>query len=137
MTQAILFPDVEVWAINYLSSALAPLVSTYAYADAYVANALPQTRRPRQVIVRRDGGPRLDLVRDAARLTVRVYGRNDGEAAELAALVRALLGAAADGSTPVVRVRELAGPLPVPDANGQPDYRLMTVEVTVKGTPLV
>lgn len=136
MTQAILFPDVEVWATTYLTSALASRPEPYA-ADVYVANLLPQTRRPRQVIVRRDGGPRLDLVRDAARLTVRVYGRNDAEAADLAALVRALIGAAADGSTPVVRVRELAGPLPVPDANGQPDYRLFTVEVTVKGSPLV
>lgn len=134
--QPIVFPDVEAWAVNLLTSALAERPEPYA-ADVYVANTLPQTRRPRQVIVRRDGGPRLDLVREAARLTVRVYGRDDDETKNLAALVRAFLGAAADGSTPVARVRELSGPTPVPDGKGQPDYRLMTVELIVVGAPLV
>lgn len=136
MTQAIIFDDVEAWAINFLTSALANRTEPYA-ANVYVANALPQTRRARQVIVRRDGGTRADLIRDLPRLTVRVYGRNDAETGDLAALVRALLGAAADGSTPVARVREALGPTAVPDPTaGQPDYRLMTFELTVVGRPL-
>lgn len=133
--EPILFPDAEALATTLLTSALAERPEPAA-ADVYVDRKDPATRRARMVLVRRDGGNRLDLVRDAARLTVRVYGSTDDEARDLAALVRAILGAAADGSTPLLSVREVAGPLVV-ETKGLPDYLLLTYELTVKGAPLV
>lgn len=132
--QPIVFPDVEALAVNHLAQRLSERSEPEAQ-DVYVANRDPQTRRARMVLVRRDGGPRLDVKREAARLTVRIYGRDDDEAGRLATLVRAFLSSAADGSTPVVLTRELSGPQPVPVT--APEYRLMTVEWTVVGQPLV
>lgn len=132
--QAIVFPDIEAWAIGYLDAALDARSEPYA-ASVFIGNEVPETRRDRMVILRRDGGPRLDLTREAARLTIRVYGRTEKEVSDLAALVRALIGAAADGR-PVALVRELAGPTPVRDEAGRPTYRLMSVELTALGVPL-
>jgi hypothetical protein len=132
MTQPVIFPDVETLAVSVLSSALAERTEPHA-ADVYVDAVEPSTRRRRQVVIRRDGGPRLDAVREAARLTVRVWGRDRTEAGDLARLVAALLAAAADGSTPLVRARVTGGPYTVPGT----DYHLLTVEWTVKGSPLV
>lgn len=86
------------------------------------------------VIVRRDGGARLDPVREAARLGVRVWGSTEKEASDLAALVRALMWAAPDGQ-PVVRVDELSGPVPVADESAQP-LRYMTFSVVQRGSYL-
>lgn len=129
--QPILFPDAERLAINVLTTGLGNRPEPYAQ-DVYLAATEPQTRRRRQVIIRRDGGTRLDLVREAPRLTLRVWGRDQDEAADLARLVAALLGAAADGSTPIVRVDRITGPYRVPGA----DYSLLTAALTVKGSPL-
>lgn len=135
MTQPILFPDAERLAIEAVVQGLAGRPEPYA-ADVFVDRREPATRRPRQVLIRRDGGPRLDAVREVARLTVRVYGRNDDEARDLARLVSALLAASATGATPVVLAAITGGPYPVEDRPGQPDYCLLTVELTVKGAPL-
>lgn len=132
MTQAIIFPDVEAMAVTRLTQRLAERPEPHA-ADVYVAKDEPMTRRRRQVVIRRDGGPRLDLVREASRLTVRVWGQDADEAGELARLVAAILGAPADGSTPLVLARVTGGPYAVPDS----DFHLLTVEWTTKGSPLV
>jgi hypothetical protein len=128
--EPILFPDAERLAIAVLTTALGNRSEEYAQ-DVYLDVTEPQTRRRRQVVVRRDGGRRLDLVREAPRLTFRVWGRDDTETGDLARLVAALLGAAADGSTPLLRVTT-SGPYRVPGT----DYRLLTAEFTVKGSPL-
>jgi hypothetical protein len=133
MNPIILFPDVELWASEYLRTALTGRGEPYA-AGAYVSNAVPATRRPRMVIVRRDGGPRLDLIREAARLGVNVWAETDRDATDLARLVAALLWAAPDGN-PVLRVTQNAGPTPVSDVSGKP-IRYMTFELTVRGTEI-
>lgn len=130
MAEVVVFPDVELWATGHLRSALAARAESYA-ADVFVSNAVPAGRRDRMVIVRRDGGPRLDVVREAARLTVRVWGKTEQEATDLARLVRALLWAAPNGA-PVLKVSDLSGPSPVADESGQP-LRLMSFEVIVRG----
>jgi hypothetical protein len=84
------------------------------------------------VVVRRDGGPRLDVTRDQARLTVRVWGSTEQEATDLARLVAALLWAAPTGE-PVIRVTQPTGPSPVADDSRQP-LRLQTFELIVRGT---
>jgi len=127
------FPDVELWATTYLRAALAARPEPYA-AGVKVGVAVPATRADRMVQVRRDGGPRLDATREAARLGVNVWGKTEQEATDLARLVRALLGGAADGK-PVCRVTELSGPSPVADESGQP-RRFLTFELVVRGSNL-
>lgn len=128
--QPILFPDAEALVVNVLTTALGSRPEPHA-EDVYLAAEEPTTRRRRQVVVQRVGGSRLDLVRDEARVSLRVWGRDASETTELAALVAALLGASADGSTPILRA-QVTGPLRVPGT----DYRLLTAALTVKGTPL-
>ncbi|MDB5716449.1 MAG: hypothetical protein JWO15_3846 [Sphingomonadales bacterium] len=121
---AILFPDAELWAVSYLSDALASRPEPYA--DALVSNAVPSPRVDRMVIVRRDGGQAVDL-RDDARLSVRTWATTEQDAADLARLVAALLWAAPDG-LPVVRVAQESGPSAVADQSGQAlRYSVFTV----------
>lgn len=133
--EPVIFPDVEKWAVEYLDTALDARTEPYA-ANVYISNRKPTTRRQRMVIVRRDGGPRLDLVREVARLSVRVYGSTEKEAHDLAALVRAILGVAANDDA-VLDYREQSGPMPVDDAVDGLTYRLLIVELTFIGAALV
>lgn len=130
---AVIFPDAELWATGAIRAALAGRTEPFAQS-VYVSNAVPTTRRDRMVICRRDGGPRLDITREAARLGVQVWGSTEQEATDLARLVSALFGAAADGN-PVLRVTQPSGPTPVADSSGQP-LRYLTFELTVRGSNL-
>lgn len=130
---AILFPDVELVFTDYLRTALAGRPEAYA-SGVFVSNAVPNPRRDRMVIVRRDGGPRTSTTLEAARVAVRVWASTDRDANDLARLVRALLWAMPDGD-PVTAVRDLSGPSAVPDASGQP-LRFLTVEAVVRGSDL-
>lgn len=131
MTTPVVFPDVELWATGWLRAALAGRPEPYA-ADVLVGVVVPTTRRPRMVMFRRDGGPRLDATREAARLGVNVWGSSEQEASNLARLVAALLWAAPDGN-PVCKATQLAGPSPVADEQPR---RYMTFELVVRGTDL-
>lgn len=129
----VVFPDVELWVCTYLRGVLATRPESYA-STAYVGNKVPNPRHDRMVVVRRDGGPRLDVVREAARLTIRTWATTEQEAANLARLVRALMWAAPDGD-PVCRVTDLSGPSPVADESGKP-VRVFVLELIVRGEPL-
>lgn len=123
---AVVWPDVELWATGYLRTALA----AYGYPGIFVSN-----RREAQttaVWVRRDGGPGLDSIREAARLGVNVFAPKEQAATDLARTVSALMRSGADGE-PVLRVVQTLGPSPV--ADNQP-RRYMTFEVTVRGAEL-
>lgn len=128
--QLVVFPDIEAWLIAYLDAGLA------ARAEPYTDNVLVSNEtdsdetQPRAVIVRRDGGGRLDRVRELARMSVRVLAETDADATDLSNIVRALITACPDGR-PVSRVREQSGPTPVPDATGP--LRLIVVDLTVRG----
>lgn len=129
----VIFPDVELWATGYLRTALAGRSESYA-SGAYVSNSVPSPRRDRMAVVRRDGGPRLDATREAARLAVRVWAPTDKDATDLARLVAALLWAAPNGD-PVLRVSQPMGVTPVADQSGQP-LRYMIFEVVMRGEQL-
>ena len=126
MTTPIIFPDVELWATAYLRTALA----AYGYPGTFVSNA--RGTQTTAVWVRRDGGPALDQVREAARLGVNVFAPTEQAVANLARTVSALLVAAADGA-PVVKVTQTSGPSPIADASPR---RFMTFEITVRGAEL-
>lgn len=126
----VISPDVELWATTWLRDALAARTEPYA-ADVLVSNTVPTNRRARMVIVRRDGGLRLDTLRESARLTVRVWASTERDATDLARLAAALLWAAPTGD-PVLNVTQPTGATPVADPSGQP-LRYMTFDVTVRG----
>lgn len=128
MSTPVIFPDVELWATEHLRGALA----TYGYPGLFVSNE--RGTQGTAVWVRRDGGPTLDVVREAARLGINVYAATERAATELARTVSAIMRAAADGS-PVVKVEQSSGPSPIADGTGTP-RRYMTFEVWVRGTTL-
>lgn len=126
MTPLVEFPDVELWATTYLRAALA----ANGYPGMFVSN-----RREAQataVWVRRDGGPTLGPVREAARLGVNVFAPSEKEVGDLARRVSTLMRAAADGQ-PVVRVEQSSGPSPIPDSTPR---RYLAFEITVRGAGL-
>lgn len=125
----VLFDDIELWATGALRAALAARSEPYT-DDVYVSNKVPTVRRNRMVIVRRDGGGRLDVVREAPRLGINVWAKTEQDANDLGRLVAALLWAAPDGD-PVSRVTVTGGPYPVADDT---DFlRYITAEVISHG----
>lgn len=125
MTPPVVFPDIEMWASDYLRRHLA----VYGFPNVYVSNAYPKDPHAKVVTVRRDGGASSD-VRDFPRLGVNVWAGSEFDASELAAMVRALISAA-ENDGPILRVRNPMGPSPVADENGKP-RRYMTFELTVR-----
>lgn len=126
----ILFPDAELWAINYERAALAARTESYK-SGVVVSNTVPTTRPPRLVTIRRDGGS-VRGVFDRPRFGVNVWAATEKDAADLAALVSALfLQAPGDGVC--VSIRQLSGPSPIADAQPR---RYMTFEAQLRGVPL-
>jgi len=128
----VVFPDVELVVVEYLRERLAARPESFAAAEVDIRT--PAILPRLMVRVRRDGGARLDHVREAARMTVLVYAENDADATDLTRLVRALMWAA-PGTGPIVRVVDNAGPVAVADESGRA-IRSMAFEVVVRGTNL-
>ncbi len=135
MRPVIVTPDVELWATGWLREQLAARGESYA-SDVFVANSVPSTRRDRMVIVRRDGGPRADLLHTVARLTVNVWAKStngtEQDVINLARLVEGLL-LSVSATAPVESVTSQAGPIAVADESGVP-RRFFTVEAVVRGS---
>lgn len=129
----IVFPDVPLWATAYLRAALADRTEAYANS-VHVGTQMPAKRPKRAVILRRDGGTRIDSTRESARLSAQVWAGTEQDVNDLTRLVRALVWAAPNGD-PVVRVDDSAGPSTIVDESEQPG-RYMTFDVIVRGTPL-
>jgi hypothetical protein len=129
----IVFPDIELAVTTYLRDALAERDEAYC-ANVHVSIIASNPRADRMVIVRRDGGRRLDAFRELARVGVQVWATDFGECVELANMVRALIQAMPDGD-PVISATERSAPSPVDDVSGQP-MRFGTFELTARGTTL-
>lgn len=128
MRPAIVFPDVEMWATQYLRGAL----SAHGFPGIFVSNT--REDQDTAVWVRRDGGSPVNEVMEVARLGINVFakGPDDAKVSLLARTVSALMRAAADGK-PVCRVDELSGPSPVSDYLPR---RYMTFSLTLRGLEL-
>jgi hypothetical protein len=130
----VIHDDIELWATGRLRSLLATRPEPHA-DSVFVSNTVPSTRRPRMVIIRRDGGGRLDAVRESPRLGVRVFVKAgataEQEANDLGRLVAALLAASPDGN-PVSRVNITGGPYAVDEDSGD-ELRYITCELISKG----
>lgn len=129
MRAAVIFPDVELAVTGYLRSRLINWPSPVRVSTSYQGKAL-------EVVVRRDGGPNLDQLREAARVGINVYATSptDQAVSDLARQVSALMRAMPDG-TPVLRVTQSSGPSPIPESSGV-TRRYLTFEVYVRGTQL-
>lgn len=127
----VVFADVELLLTGWLRTALAARTEPFK-AGVVVANAVPTNRPARLVTIRRDGGPRLDVARESARVGVNVYAATEQDVSNLAGLVRALLWACPDGA-PICRAVELSGPSPIPDVVPR---RYQTFEFIVRGADL-
>jgi len=125
------FPDSELWLVGYLRGALAARPEPYA-AGVKVGTAVPNPRITRMVVVRRDGGPKINLRQEVARFGINVWGGTEQEVTDLARLTRALL-AASVGVGPVRKVVESSGPSPIADAQPR---RYLVVEFTITGSVL-
>jgi hypothetical protein len=136
--EVVLFDDIELVVTGALRTALAARAEPYT-DNVYVSNqtALDAvTGQPvthaRTVTIRRDGGPRLDVARDQARIGVNVWADTEQDCNDLARMVAALLWAMPDGD-PILRVDQTTGPSVVPDDR---PHRYLTFDVLMRGTDL-
>lgn len=126
----VIHDDIELWATARIRALLATRSEPYAM-NVYVSNTTPSARRDRMVIIRRDGGGRLDAVREAPRLGINVWAKTEQDANNLGRMVAALLAASPDGN-PVSRVTITGGPYAVEESSTH-EVRYITAEVISKG----
>lgn len=107
--------------------------------DAVVDNEVPD-EAVRYVVVRRQGGPRVDLVRDSAQIRIECLAPTKAEAHDLAQMARAYVfamrGTVRHGIT-VGRIEEFAGPAELPDPISQLPRYLFTELVHTRGRALL
>ena len=133
MNPAVIFGDIEVALADHLAEALAARDDSAA-----VVNAVPAERPSRFVRVARIGGMSGNLITDRPRVVAECHAPIGVDAAELAALVRALIGATAPGYVGPVwvdKVKDLGMySSPDPDTNS-PRY-IVTAELFTTGSAL-
>lgn len=131
---AVVYPDIELLLTQRLRVALADRAEPYA-AGVYVSNSIPNPRRDRMVVVRRDGGTQAEM-RDRPRVSLRVWATTKEDAADLARLVVALCRWLPDGD-PIVAVPDvgISGPYAIPDESGQP-LQYAVIEVHTRGVQI-
>lgn len=124
--------DADLWWIVYLRGALVGREESYAQ-NVHFDRRVPNGRRDRMVIVRRDGG-NVTGVFDRPRIALDVWAKTDKDATDLANLMVAL-AFDAPGTNGCVRVTHLSGPNDIPDPSGQP-RRLALIEATHRAAVL-
>lgn len=141
MSTAVLFPDAEKVTIMWLRSAFLNRTEPFA-TDVTVWQRFPDADAPQPALpkirIRRNGGLRLDLITEEARIDVQVWHRTDYLRSELARLTRALLHLAAghvvDG-VPVYYVIDFTGPFTAPDpADDATEIVQFSVDLRLRGT---
>lgn len=116
--------DADLWWIVYLRGALVGRTEPYAQG-VHFDRRVPNPRRDRMVIVRRDGG-NVEGVFDRPRVAFDVWAKTEQDVTNLASLIVAL-ALDAPGTNGCTRVRHLSGPNDVADPSGQP-RRLALIE---------
>lgn len=136
----VIYDDVELWATAYLRTALAARSEAYT-TGLYVGSSMPNNadtgepeRRPRMVLVRRDGGGRSQQVFDNPRLSIDCWALTWQDATNLARMTAALIQSA-PGNANVKQAVMTTGPTRVADPSRQPRV-YTTYDLVVKGTDL-
>lgn len=125
----VIFPDAE----TLLTGAYRDLLTDYGETDVEVDRKVPKDRPDRLVAITRDGGRSAGLV-DQPRVRFRIFGRDDADANDLAALVVALTSRLKrDGVVDHYEVQ--SGPYDVPDDSKRPQ-RYALIEFRIRGTAL-
>jgi hypothetical protein len=125
----IVFPDAVLVTIQYLRSVLTGVT---------VVSRIPDPRPSEFVRIERLGGIRRNLILDRPRIDVECWSKSEEGAADLAGIVRAytLAMAGKRSATTVYDVREVSGPMWLPDdVSGQPRYSF-AVEFSTRGTEM-
>jgi hypothetical protein len=121
------FPDTAAIVISRLKVALPALT---------IVHDVPTTRPPVFVRIFRTGGPRANLVVDAAQITVESWAPDADTASTNAELVRAQLNHLPEqsGATPaILLVEEFSGPAELPDLVSSSRRFTWTATVHVRG----
>ncbi|MFG3036858.1 hypothetical protein ACGFYZ_08140 [Streptomyces sp. NPDC048330] len=126
-------PDAVAVVTAYLRAALVA-----AGEPVPVVSRIPATRPPRFVRVERVGGTRQTVVSDRPRLDIHAWGETEAAAADLAELVRALVHAVPGvrSGVTVYTVREVGGPMWLPDDQTSTPRYAFAVEIHMRGRVL-
>ncbi len=130
--ERILFPDAAAAAIGALNAQLGAL----GFTGVPVRSRVPNPRPTRFLLVFRTGGPAVNVVTDAAQLTVEAWATSDVEAHDLAQVARAIvtgIEGTVTGGVTVYGVDELGGPGYLPDPVSAQSRFTFTVTVHVRG----
>lgn len=128
---AVIFPDVEQWAGDYLRAALAARPEAYA-ADVAVANGADENVG-RVVTVADDGGSRAEVTKVSS-IRFNVWADDEAEASDLARMVTALLESATSEG-PICGHVSTFGPTRLPEQSERPHW-FGSVDLVVRGTAL-
>lgn len=127
MTDVVLFPDIAEILCTRLGAALGKPTGTR------VPNPRPADGF---LVIRRVGGPRLNLVADNPTVAIEAWHDTDAEAHDLCQLARSLVYAMrgeVHSGTAIYRVSEFGGPTDFPDPlSDQPRYSC-TLSIGVRG----
>ena len=136
MMPAVIFPDVEKVLVAAFNSELAARSESYAQ-DVVVATKKPaadQVPYPSRIlIIRSDGGPKLDWVRKAERVGITIWANTYADASDLARLVEAITVTMTGESIKLAQI--VLSPIRIDEAGPQ-ECRYMTLELITKGSTL-
>jgi hypothetical protein len=136
MMPAVVFPDAEKVLVAAIKAELETREESYAQ-NVYVATKKPaadQAPYPaRIVVIRSDGGPKLDWVRKSERIGITIWADTYADASDLARLVEALSITLTGESIKLTQV--VLSPVRVDEAGPQ-ECRYMTLELITKGSTL-
>ncbi len=126
----VVMPDAVAVVTGYLRSALAA-----AGEPVPVVSRVPNPRPLAFVRVERVGGMRQTVVSDRPRLDIHAWAETEGDAYDLVALTRALVGAmpGVRGGVTVYRVTEVGGPMWLPDSASSQARYAFAVEIHMRG----
>lgn len=132
MAERILFPD----AVDAVMEALTAQLLALGFSGVPVLTRVPAARPGRFVVALRTGGPRANLVTDAAQITLEAWAAGEAEAHDLAQAARAIVGGLAGTVTSGVTfyaVTEISGPANLPDPVSDQARYSWTMIVNVRG----
>jgi hypothetical protein len=136
MMPAVIFPDVEKVLVAAFNAELAARSEPYAQ-DVVVATKKPaadQVPYPSRILViRSDGGPKLDWVRKSERVGITIWANTYADASDLARLVEAITVTMTGESIKLAQI--VLSPIRLDEAGPQ-ECRYMTLELITKGSTL-
>jgi hypothetical protein len=131
MTPAVLYPDAEAVLVGELRVDM---------PDVTVVTVVPVVRPAAFLLVRRVGGPRLNIVADEPLVAIEAWAASDEAAQDLAQRARAhlhaLRGTVSAGGVAIYRVQEASGPQRLPDATSTQSRYTFTASVAMRGQAL-